>query len=217
MTRPVVSTAVRGLARSTPFSEVAIMALRDFKKVPTIKASGMDERKLHEAIKALASRQLLVGIPQSAATRDDGEPITNATIGYISEFGSPAANIPARPWLFPGIRMNQEKLVGGMFQTAKLAFSGRASGMQIEKALNVVGIEAVSGIRKRIADGLDPPLANYTLYKRATRGDEGSAWELSWRQAGTDAANGQLAKPLIDTGNFIKSISYVVVNRKAGA
>lgn len=193
------------------------MALRDFKKVPTIKASGMDERKLHDAIKALVSLQLLVGIPQSAATRDDGEPITNATIGYISEFGSPAANIPARPWLFPGIRMNQEQIVRGMFQTAKLAFSGKASGMQIEKALNVVGIKAVSGIRQRIADGLDPPLANYTLYKRATRGDEGAAWELSWRQAGTDAANGQLAKPLIDTGNFIKSISYVVVNRKAGA
>lgn len=192
------------------------MALRDFKKTPHIKASGMDERKLMEAITALTSRRLLVGIPESATTRDDGEPITNAAIGYISEFGSPAANIPARPWLFPGIRLNSEQLVGQLYQTAKLAFSGKASGAGIEKALNVVGITAVSGIRQRIADGLDPPLANLTLYKRASRGDEGAAWELSWRQAGTDAADGQLAKPLIDTGNFLKSISYVVVNRRAG-
>lgn len=193
------------------------MALRDFKKVPTIKASGMDERQLYEALKVLSSRRVLVGIPESGATREDGEPITNATIGYISEFGSPAANIPARPWLFPGIRVQQDTICAQLLTTAKIAFSGRASGAAIEKSLHVVGMTAVSGIRKRIADGLDPPLANTTLYKRATKGDEGAAWELSWRMAGTDLTNGQLAKPLIDTGNFIKSINYVVANRKAGA
>lgn len=189
------------------------MAIRDFKKITSIQVKGIELEDLQRSLKVLTQQRILVGIPQDKANRDDGEPITNAAIGYISEFGSPANNIPARPWLFPGIRMQAPVLTQMLGSIAANVLNGRYGPVQVEKGFNAVGIQAVSGIRKRIADGLEPPLSPVTLWKRASRGDEGAMWELSWRMAGTDAANGQLAKPLIDTGNFIKSISYVVSGR----
>ena len=49
-----------------------------------------------KAVSDLATKDVLVGIPDSAPERKDGEPISNAQIGYIQETGAPEANIPAR-------------------------------------------------------------------------------------------------------------------------
>lgn len=47
-------------------------------------------------------KEVLIGIPMSTTERPDGE-ITNAELGYIHEYGAPEANIPARPFLIPGV------------------------------------------------------------------------------------------------------------------
>lgn len=189
------------------------MALKDFKNNPAVSVKGLDLEAIHKSIKALVSSKVLVGIPASTTDRDDGEPITNASIGYLNELGEPAMNLPARPWLVPGVRENSDKLAKQLLAVAKLAVSSRASADGITKGLNIVGITAVAGIKDRITNGLTPPLAERTLQGRARRGHEDAMWELAWRQAGVDAFSAQLTKPLIDTGNFLKSINYVVTTK----
>jgi hypothetical protein len=51
-------------------------------------------------IEQLTKSELFVGIPEDSLRDTD---ITNSALGYIHEFGSPANNIPARPFLYPGI------------------------------------------------------------------------------------------------------------------
>lgn len=189
------------------------MPLRDFHKHEAITATGIDLEQLHAALQKLVQHEVLVGVPESEAHRQDIDEITNAGIGYLAEFGSPANNLPARPWLMPTIRDNAPTLSGLLGKIAKGVIGGKLDATGVQKALDLVGITAVSKIKGRIQDGLNPPLAPSTLYSRASRGDEGAAWELSWRMAGVTELDGQLAKPYIDTGNFLSSIKHVVAKR----
>lgn len=189
------------------------MALRDFEKDEAVKATGIDLEKIHEALEKLASVEVLVGVPESEAARQDEANITNAGIGYLAEFGSPANNLPERPWLIPTIREHKVALSGMMVRIANQVMAGRLSAEGAHKAMDAVGITAVSHIKKKIQAGLQPPLSPVTLMRRAARGDEGAAWEISWRAAGVTMLDGLLAKPYIDTGNFLASIKHVVVKR----
>ena len=54
------------------------------------------------AVTKLVGREVLVGIPEDNTERVNGDEATNAQLGYVHEFGSPAKNIPARPFLIPG-------------------------------------------------------------------------------------------------------------------
>ncbi|MBU9534714.1 hypothetical protein KTE49_30225, partial [Burkholderia multivorans] len=62
---------------------------------------GMKIDRLDEVLKSISGlmqKEVLVGVPDSTAGRkDEGEPLSNAEIGYILEHGSPANNIPERP------------------------------------------------------------------------------------------------------------------------
>jgi len=189
------------------------MSLRDFEKDEAVKATGIDLEKIHEALEKLASVEVLVGVPESEAARQDEANITNAGIGYLAEFGSPANNLPERPWLMPVIRENAPVLSGMMVRIARQVIDGRMSPEAVEKAMHAVGITAVSKIKANIQAGLQPPLSPVTLMHRARRGDEGAAWEVSWRAAGVNLLDGLLAKPYIDTGNFLASIKHVVVKK----
>ena len=61
-----------------------------------------------KSIHTLETNRVLVGIPQEKNARNDGQ-MTNASIGYIQENGSSANNIPARPFLIPGVeKVNKE-------------------------------------------------------------------------------------------------------------
>ena len=66
------------------------------------------------SITKLVGKQVLVGIPEANGSRQDPEesaPVTNAALGYIHEFGSPRANIPARPFLIPGVRKSTARVM----------------------------------------------------------------------------------------------------------
>ena len=178
-----------------------------------VQMRGPDMEAIRKAIQALADQEILVGIPEDKTARE-GEEITNATIGYINEFGMPEKNIPARGWLIPGVRKNVDRITELMFKLGKRAKVG-LTPEQVNKGLNIVGIEAVSGIRKGIQEGIPPPLADATAEARAARGRKGAAQELANRVAGEQPSL-DLAKPLIDTGLFLKALSYVVVRRRKG-
>ena len=140
---------------------------------------------------AVAQRDVLVGIP-AGEQRDDGP--TNAEIGYQNEFGSPAQNIPARPHLIPGVAAVQDKAVARLTQAASAAATGRMS--DAERHLHAAGLIAQSSVRRTLTTAAYRPLSERTLAERRARGRTGT-------------------KPLIDTGQYRNSITYVVRDGKS--
>lgn len=160
-----------------------------------------------KTISDLATKEVLVGVPEANDERQDEQPINNAAIGYIMETGSPVNNIPARPHLVPGIQDVQEEIATKLQQGAVAALSGQQSG--VLRALNAAGMIGQRGVRAKITEGMFVPLAESTLRARANRGRKGAARELASRAAG-NAPDNTNAKPLIDTGQYRQSITYVV-------
>lgn len=135
---------------------------------------------------AVAQRDVLVGVPAGEA-RDDGP--SNAEIGYQNEFGSPANNIPARPHLLPGVAAVQDKVVAKLTQAADAAATGRPS--DAERQLHAAGLLAQNSVRRTLTTTAYRPLSESTLAERRARGRTGT-------------------KPLIDTGQYRRSITYIV-------
>lgn len=141
-----------------------------------------------ESIKAMATKRVLVGVPSEEAPRR-GEPVNNATLAYIHENGSPARNIPARPFLKPGVEGAKYKLLSTLRAYAKRTIDGEAT---IEQALDAAGLVAQSAVKFRIRSGEGfAPLKPGTLAARRRKGARGT-------------------KPLIRTGQLLNSITYVV-------
>lgn len=138
-------------------------------------------------ISKLERARVYVGIPAAQNARLDDES-NNATLGYIHEFGSPARNIPARPFLIRGVKAVQDKTIGILGEGAKNALENGS----IESSLTKVGIVASNSVKNTIntADGF-APLSDATLLARAKRGVKRT-------------------KPLVDTGQLRNSITYIV-------
>ncbi len=154
----------------------------------SLKITKDNTAQVLSAIQEMAGRHVVVGIPSEKAQRIDEED-TNAQIGYVNEFGSPAKNIPARPFLIPGIDQASEKCANVLGKFAKQVFHDAAA---IDRGLNAAGIIAVSSVKNRIKAGEGfAPLSERTLAERKQAGFKGT-------------------KPLIHTGQLLNSITYVV-------
>ncbi len=157
-----------------------------------------------------ADKSVLVGIPSDAKARkkikaanpnsggENRQP-TNAEIGYINEFGSPAQNIPARPFLGPGVTKEKDNI-------GKILKSYLVKEIEepktADKELNKAGLVAVASVKKTIVAGEGMrPISARTYAERIAR-----------RKRGTNENVGD--KPLIDTGQLLNSITYVVKGNK---
>jgi phage gpG-like protein len=153
-----------------------------------IKVTKDNVDNMLEAVKAMAAKRVLVGVPSEETARR-GDPINNATLAYIHENGSPARNIPARPFLKPGVEAAKPKLLTTLRLYAKQALTDKSA---IEKGLNAAGLVAQSAVKNRIRSGEGfAPLKPGTLAARKRKGAKGT-------------------KPLIRTGQLLNSITYVV-------
>jgi hypothetical protein len=139
-------------------------------------------------VSALVKQEVLVGIPEDKADRGTGEAVTNAELGYIHEFGAPEANIPARPFLVPGIASAQAKVADYFKQIAQNALRGRDVTAQ---GMNAAGLTAASAVKRYMATADFVPLSPVTLAARRRRGVTRT-------------------KPLIDTANLQNHITYVI-------
>lgn len=166
-----------------------------------------------DALKAIGNRDVLVGIPAEDSARDDA-PFGNAGIGYINENGSPAQNIPARPHLQPGVKSVQDKTLPLLKQAALFTFDGNISGA--DRLLNQAGATAADGVRRFITASDFAPLADSTVVARARRGRKGAKAELESRAA-HNAPDNANARPLIDTGQYRRSITHVVRDKDANS
>lgn len=168
-------------------------------------------------LRLLAEREVLVGFPEDTTDRDnstspENPDITNAALGYIHDNGQPEVNIPARPFMIPGMNNAVAAVTRHLTWTAKQVLN-RAGVGAIEVGFERAGIAAQAALRRKINEGIPPPLSEWTLRDRARRGRKGAMWELAWRAAGAPAST-ELAKPLIDTGQLRNAITYVIRPRK---
>jgi hypothetical protein len=174
-------------------------------------------------LKAFERQRVLVGIPGSKSPRKDGR-LNNATIGMIMEKGSPGANIPARPWLAPGIDSGRERIIMHYEAAVKRAFKHGDVGA-LEAAHNRVGAEAVAAVRRYVRGaGHFVPLRPATVAARArqrgTRRRRSETKYLGLVASGMSLALAQNVagiRPLINTGQLLNSVTYVVRSRHGRA
>ena len=169
----------------------------------------------------LVQQQVLVGYPDSTSDRDeetDG-PMTNATLGYIHENGSPKANIPERPHLVPGVRKAEERAVAYMEKAAKATLS--RDPKRANAYLNDAGIVAMNSARNEITTGDFVPLQPGTVAARhrsrktkSMRKSEIKYLELIAQGMAPGAAQDAAGiRPLINTGQLRNAITYVLRKR----
>lgn len=171
------------------------------------------QSRIRKAMKALTDKRIMVGIPASGNARDDG-PDGNADIAYTNELGSPVKNIPARPFLRPGVKLAMPDATVRLRKAARSALKGDFS--IVEDEFENAGQICADSVRTVIQNGLSPALAQSTIERRAAKGQAGAV-ELLSRQRGNAASKelamiqtADLAKPLIDTGELIQHITFVV-------
>ena len=143
--------------------------------------------KFLASVKAMTATRCLVGIPAEKAPRKE-DPINNAALGYIFEFGSTAANIPARPVLIPGVKAVQKETVADLKTGAFNAFKNPEA---IKIAFNRVGLRAAAAVKKAVIALGDYPADSKTVAARKRKGFKGIAIERV-------------------TGSFINSFTYVI-------
>ena len=169
-------------------------------------------------LKRLLRLRTMVGIPADGKAREPepGEKSApnNAMIGYVQEFGDDEKRIPARPFLIPGVRSVQTQVVDELRKAGEDAFD-RDFG-SVRAHFVKVGTVAVSAARRAITDGQFAPLSQRTIEARAARGRKGAKQYLKLQAQGTprevldDLGDNALIRPLVDTGQLRRALTYVV-------
>jgi hypothetical protein len=172
-------------------------------------------KKLMQGVEALTGTVVMVGVPDDKAGRREGE-ITNAGLAYVHDKGAPAARIPARPFMEPGVKNVQKEITDELVKAGKATFGGAGS---VNTYLTRIGIITVRSIKNVISAGIPPPLAPSTIAGRIRRvkGKQRRAKIDAALAAGTPetrlgGAEG-LFTPLVVTGQLRNAITYVL--RKA--
>lgn len=182
----------------------------------TIKQDNL--ASLLAGLKVLTEAEVMVGVPDENADRKDEDPgvPTNAALAYIHDTGMPEQNIPARPFMVPGIESAKDRIATQLFKYGRKvvddAGAGKNAAITAAQGLHAAGLVASTAIKRKINEGIPPPLADSTLKRRASKGRKGAQKELALRALG-EAPGTDLAKPLIDTGELRNSITYVLRKR----
>ncbi len=177
-------------------------------------------KDLVKRVERLADTRVLVGVPSSTAGRLKGDPDgkavgsldevsgagekisnNNAALAYIHNFGSPARNIPPRPFLLPGIQNAIPKINRPLQLAATSALSGDYEAMT--KALHAIGLICQNEVRRKITMGPFVPLKPATIAARKKRHPSRKA---------VSAAD---VRPLIDTGRLRQAQTYAIEYRGA--
>ena len=190
--------------------------------------------KIRRAITALTEKDVFIGVPANDDERGDIKKknhgqhareggINNAELSYIHEYGAPAAGIPARPHLVPGLDDIKGEAAGLLKGAAKKALEGNEAA--IEPILNKIGLLGEKSVRAKFQDNDWPPLdPEYAHYKAIKKDDKGNAVrdakgrvlrkKSRWEKATKNGTEGDAANPLLDTAQLMKSHTYVI--RKKG-
>lgn len=166
--------------------------------------------EVRKAMAALTKNDVYIGIPAEQAGRDAAG-VNNASLGYIHEHGSPAAGIPARPHLIPGIEDIVPEAVLLLKDAAQKALGGNAGG--VDATLQKIGILGQNAVRNRFVNNDWAPLADSTLdYKPLQKDDGGNVMTDKNGEAKRKKSRRERGRvnPLINTSQLRKAYTYVV-------
>lgn len=182
-----------------------------------------DVNKIFSRIQDLTHVQVLVGIPEDHDARDNppGDEIGNAAAGYLNEHGYPPTNLPARPFLVPGVQAAESQVASNFKTAAVAALTGDKGKMDAQ--LTQAGMAAVRRVREAIQYGNFVPLAPTTIANRwrKRQGVQGAAQSmrkgekkyLSLIDQGMSPAEAQVEAgihPLMNTNQMFKAITFVL-------
>lgn len=142
-------------------------------------------------VKFIKDTAVYVGIQEKDSSRKEDKDITNAELAYIHTYGSPINNIPARPFLQPAIEKSADQINKHMKSALVNAIEGNKneSTIELEKA-GMVGQNKTRAWFVNDDNGWAPNAPSV----RARKIKKGST----------------NPRPLIDTGELRKSITYFV-------
>jgi hypothetical protein len=157
---------------------------------PSLKVTTDFTDQFNAVIKKFKNDLVLVGIPAEDNSREEDQPIGNAALLAINNFGSEANGIPPRPVMNIGIKNAQDQIVE---QYKKATIEALTKGTAVLSPIyNRVGIIASNSIKKAINAQIGfPGPAESTLATREAEGFKGT-------------------KSLIVTGQMRNAITYVV-------
>lgn len=148
----------------------------------------------------LSKMDVLVGIPESNAVREDGEELNNAEIAYLQSTGATVrlggkeVTLPPRPFLDMGIEDSSKVTAEHLKAAAGLTLDGNFTGA--ERELTSAGQLASDAAKRVISDGDRLiPISDVTKANRREQGLPGD-------------------KPLYAHGYLLRSITYVVRGKK---
>lgn len=153
-----------------------------------------------DGLDRLSKMDVLVGIPESNAVREDGEELNNAEIGYLQSTGATVrlggqeVTLPPRPFLDIGIEDSAKVTAEHLKTAAGLALDGNFTGA--ERELTSAGQLASDAAKRVITDGDRLiPISDMTKANRRAQGLPGD-------------------KPLYAHGYLLRSITFVVRGKK---
>lgn len=158
-------------------------------------------KELNSSLRKLKGSLVMVGIAKGSDKdkRKDGG-IDNSDLGWIHENGSPSRNIPARPFLRPGVKEGSEKICSQMEAAMRAALKDDKTAMKAH--LERAGMVAVSSVKSYMQTASFAPLADSTLRNRHR--------SRKTKSRRTNELLGKDVRPLINTGALQQSIDYYV-------
>lgn len=166
-----------------------------------------DHRKWDELMadfEQLEDLELTVGIHSDAPAHTDehGQPINMAELAAVHEYGT--SRIPERSFLRAGFDAHREDTEERVTEALGKLIDGTYEPPQV---LEYVGELMLGDVRDTIASGIKPELAESTRLSRDKKAAHGG---------GLAGLAGKYT-PLVDTGQLINSLAYVVDTSDAGS
>lgn len=149
----------------------------------TFKEKDLGMKRILGAINSLDDAVVLVGLPGRNSPNYEDLDKTVAEIAVINEFGSPANNIPKRPFMVQTYERHGQKALKYLERMARQVVHGK---VQAKQALNRVGVFYTGRVKDTIRNGAFVPNAPATIAAKKS------------------------SKPLIDTGTMRNSVTHVL-------
>lgn len=140
--------------------------------------------KLETVPNEMAGREARIGWFESAQY-EDGTPV--AYVATIHEYGAPEQNIPPRPTVGPTVAAKKNDWAMLLGDGVRAVLNGKVSG---DTVLDGIGQAAAGNIKKTISELQSPALKPETVTRKG------------------------FAKPLIDTGLMLDSVSNQVADKE---
>jgi hypothetical protein len=174
-------------------------------------------KHLQQAIEAISKAEIKVGFFAHSQHETDKGAVPTASIAAVQELGSIKRGIPARPFLNPALEERRDENVRLMLDAAKDALNGG----DISASFDKIGGKLVGDVQTKITEITQPPLSNLTLLLRQHRksGEEvtgktvGNASRalVFLPSEGVAESLGVSDKPLVDTGQMLRAVTFEVV------